>query len=106
MNWIGTTLVSISALGGALALVWHGKDVATVGAILAAVGLFLDNRFRMRETQSTLKDQNDTLSTIADNVNGKLDARMRRIVDEALAATRDDNSPEDPEWGQPYTPKG
>lgn len=78
-RYLGPVIITVAALIGAIALVWHGEDVATVGALLAAVGLFVDNRFR-------LADQNTTLDRIDENVNGKLDQRIRTAVREEITS--------------------
>lgn len=76
-HWIGTVLITVATLVVSVALVWHGEDVETVGLLLAAVGLFLDNRFKMNA-------QTDTLAAINENTNGKLDERIRRVVSEVI----------------------
>lgn len=76
-NWVGTVLITVATLIVSVALIWHGEDVETVGLMLAAVGLFLDNRFKMNA-------QSDALDAISENTNGKLDERIRRIVSEVL----------------------
>jgi hypothetical protein len=85
-KWLGPSLISIAALAAAVALIFHGEDVPTVAAILAAVGIFLDSRFR-------IADQNETLGRIDENVNGKLDARIKASVKASVAEVLQEMNP-------------
>lgn len=72
-SWVGTVIITVAALLTGVALVLHGEDVASIGAILGVIGLFVDNRSR-------LGNQDAQLAKISDNTNGKLDKRIREGV--------------------------
>lgn len=69
------------AVGGVVTLTLAGHDAAALAAWLIPI---VTGVWGVGEIRATAREQDSVLLEIAENVNGKLDARIRRAVAQAL----------------------